>query len=475
MKTRIQCALIAGGRSTRMGADKAFLDWKGRPIFAVQLEKLFDLGADSEPSVLLSANAAQPFPDFMDNVRVIRDSTPDLGPLGAIRDSLATCQETGGEFLLVLGVDLPSMTTDFLQELVDTVIATGKGVVPKIDDRWDPLAAVFPVSTLPLAEAKIAEDQLSLQRFCDRAEAEGHITAMTRVDPDLFTNVNTREEYERIQQGQFDHPTLLNRYQKGKGFQEVHDRLAAEEPLEIRIEGKSVAVMMRTPGHDDELAAGFLLTESAISSADDILEISKCRDITEPDAAGNLLDVKLAPNHRADLDALTRHVFTSSSCGICGKATIDSVFQQFPPIPESDFSVSPTILLSLSDKLREAQDTFEKTGGLHASALFDAAGNLQLLREDVGRHNALDKVIGRSLLDGKLPLSGSILLVSGRISFELIQKALAARIPLIAGISAPSSLAVEFAKKSGQTLVGFLRERGFNVYAHSHRILNPES
>ncbi|MCL4104630.1 UNVERIFIED_CONTAM: hypothetical protein GTU68_004584 [Idotea baltica] len=233
--------------------------------------------------------------------------------------------------------------------------------------------------------------------------------------------------------------------------------------------------MMRTPGHDDELTAGFLLTESVIKSGDEIFEISACPDV-DPEGIGNTIQAKLTLGHSVDLDSLTRHVFTSSSCGVCGKATIDSVFQQYDPIPaESGGVVSENVLLSLSGTLRADQETFDRTGGLHATAIFDRDGNLQWLREDVGRHNALDKVIGRAVLDGKIPLSDSILLVSGRISFELMQKALAAGIPIVAGISAPSSLAVEVAKESGQTLVGFLRERSFNVYANAFRVQKSES
>lgn len=452
-----------------MGEDKAFLEWKGRPLFAVQLEKLFAVLPDSE--VRLSANTDQAFPQFMEQVRIVRDSEPDLGPLGALRDCLAASKEA--DLLLVLAVDLPALPPSFLQSLVERAKRSGRGAVVKREGRWEPMAAVFPLSALPLAESRIAEGNLSMQRFCDRAEAERLIEEFNQFEPDWFANANTPEEFARMQQGQFDRPTLLHRYRRESGFVESDDRLAAEEPLEIRVEGKSVAVMMRTPGHDEELAAGFLLTEKVICSPDDLFEISRCRDIEDPDAAGNVVDVKLAPNHQADLDSLTRHVFTSSSCGVCGKATIESVFQEFPPI-DSALSLSPSRLLEMPDALRKAQETFEKTGGLHASALFDNEGNLHLLREDVGRHNALDKVIGRSLLDGQIPLTDRVLLVSGRISFELIQKALAAGIPLIAGISAPSSLAVEFAKASGQTLVGFLRERGFNLYSGEHRILKTE-
>jgi FdhD protein len=200
----------------------------------------------------------------------------------------------------------------------------------------------------------------------------------------------------------------LDRFKAGKGFAAVEDFVAAEEPLEIRIEDRSIAVMMRTPGHDDELTAGFLLTESVIKSGDEIFEISACPDV-DPEGIGNTIQAKLAPGHSVDLESLTRHVFTSSSCGVCGKATIDSIFQQYDSIPaETGGVVSEKVLLSLSGTLRAAQETFDRTGGLHASAIFDREGNLQWLREDVGRHNALDKVIGRAVLDGKIPLSNSI-------------------------------------------------------------------
>ncbi|MFT5468069.1 MAG: FdhD protein [Verrucomicrobiales bacterium] len=250
--------------------------------------------------------------------------------------------------------------------------------------------------------------------------------------------------------------------------QKQADVLAVEEPLEIRVEGKSVAVVMRTPGHDQELVAGFLRTEGVVESADDFFEISPCQS-AEGAAEGNVIEVLLRNPDPQLLEKLTRHVFSASSCGICGKATIESVFVNFPSV-ESGLRVSSEVLLGLPDKLRSAQENFGQTGGLHASALFDSTGQMELLREDVGRHNALDKVIGSSILNQQLLLSDRILLVSGRISFELMQKALAGGIPVVAGISAPSSLAVEFAEESGQTLVGFLRPNGFNVYANAEKI-----
>lgn len=245
------------------------------------------------------------------------------------------------------------------------------------------------------------------------------------------------------------------------------DETAREEPLEIRVEGRSVAVVMRTPGHDEELTAGFLVTEGVVQKPRDILEITQCPVTTE--SKGNVVDVLLG-GAVVQWESLTRHVFSASSCGLCGKTSIDSVFQKFPAT-SMDWSVPAEMLWTLPDKLREAQETFSKTGGLHASAIFDREGNLVVLREDVGRHNALDKVLGYCLLQGMLPLKEHILLVSGRVSFEIIQKALAGGIGLVAAISAPSSLAVEFAGDAGQTLVGFLRSGTLNVYTHPERLI----
>lgn len=241
------------------------------------------------------------------------------------------------------------------------------------------------------------------------------------------------------------------------------DAIAAEEPLEIRVGGHSVAVVMRTPGHDRDLAAGFLVTEGIIRRREEILDLIYCRnDGGQPEE--NVLDVIMAPGAIVDLAKLTRHVFTSSSCGICSKASIEAVRAQFPPVPEP-LAARRAVLAALPEKLRAAQAAFAATGGLHASALFTAAGELQVVREDVGRHNALDKVVGHAFFAERLPLAGTVLLVSGRVSFEIMQKALVAGIPAVAAISAPTSAAVEFARASGQLLVGFLRGERMNVYA----------
>lgn len=243
------------------------------------------------------------------------------------------------------------------------------------------------------------------------------------------------------------------------------DLLAVEEPLEIRVRGRAISVTMRTPGHDDELAAGFLLTEGVIAGAADILVMEPCAR----NEFDNVINVTLAPDVHVDFESLTRHVFAGSSCGLCGKATIDAITRRLPAARPGPV-VAATIILKLPEQLRAAQETFAHTGGLHAAGLCSAEGELLIVREDIGRHNAVDKVIGRALLDQQLPLDKHILLVSGRASFEIMQKALAAGIAIVAAVSAPSSLAVDFAQDSKQTLIGFLRDGRMNVYTHPDRV-----
>lgn len=234
------------------------------------------------------------------------------------------------------------------------------------------------------------------------------------------------------------------------------DRVVVEEPLQIVVDGHPVAVTMRTPGHDDELALGFLLTEGVIRSTGDVRKI-------DTESRDNHALVFLADGVEIDLARLTRHVFSASSCGLCGKATIDAVTSCRPPLPDGP-AISPEVLLAAPDQLAAAQVVFARTGGLHGAGIFGADGTMHVVREDIGRHNAVDKVLGYALRAG-LNLSDCFLLVSGRVSFEIMQKALAGGIPLVAAISAPSSLAVEFARRSNQTLVAFLRPPRFRVYA----------
>jgi FdhD protein len=255
------------------------------------------------------------------------------------------------------------------------------------------------------------------------------------------------------------------------------DFVAAEEPLGIRVNGTALTVTMRTPGDDIELAAGFLAGEAVIRSAADISEIKLCDGTTcghgDHDEMGNIADVTLAPGVIVAASA-HRSFMTTSACGICGKTSIQDICALPDKALEADPACfSAAVLATLPDRLREAQRVFARTGGLHAAALFTADGELLIVREDVGRHNAVDKVIGWALLADRLPLAGHVLLVSGRASFELVQKAVLAGIPLLAAISAPSSLAVDLAGEAGLTLVGFLRGPSMNVYAGAHRLVDP--
>jgi FdhD protein len=247
------------------------------------------------------------------------------------------------------------------------------------------------------------------------------------------------------------------------------DAVAREEPLEIQLGGASLAVIMRTPGHDEELATGFLVTERVVASLEQIASVRHCSRARDPEAAGNVVRAVLADGVRVDLEALRRNLYASSSCGICGKASIDQALAAAPPLSDSA-RFAPDFFYALPAQLAAAQAGFAETGGLHGAALFSGDGALVVAREDVGRHNAVDKVVGFALRAGRLPLRGHVLLVSGRISYEIAQKALAARIPVVAAVSAPSSLAVDLATRAGVTLVAFLRGRNFNVYGERARV-----
>jgi FdhD protein len=250
---------------------------------------------------------------------------------------------------------------------------------------------------------------------------------------------------------------------------ECLDYLAVEEPLEIRLGGINLSVTMRTPGDDEELVAGFLFSEGIIASADDIDVIARYRGPDGDPDDGNVMNVLLKGDMRVAKDRLRRNFVASSSCGLCGKATIDAIRATLPPV-QSDLVISVDRLNRLGAVMHDAQSTFEKTGGLHAAGLFDADARMIVLREDIGRHNAVDKVIGHRVLARSMPLDRHVLMVSGRVSFEILQKALTARIPVIVAVSAPSSMAVQMALAADMTLIGFARNGGFNLYAGAHRV-----
>ena len=275
------------------------------------------------------------------------------------------------------------------------------------------------------------------------------------LDPERVMNVRVTHWKEHVQEQREDHVTV-------------------EEPFEVRVNHRSLAIIMRTPGHDRELAMGFLFTERVIHQADDVHAIEDAIDDDGLPLA-NVVNVHLHPNEKQDsltfVDKFERHFAVSASCGLCGKNSIDDLMLTAPSLKEEDLRISTSCIYELTRQLRTGQDVFTHTGGLHAAGLFTSTGELCLLREDVGRHNAVDKIIGHGLLHNTFPYSRHILVVSGRTSYEIIQKALLARIPCIAAISAPSSLAVELAHQGGITLIGFLRDHAMNVYTHPERIV----
>jgi FdhD protein len=256
----------------------------------------------------------------------------------------------------------------------------------------------------------------------------------------------------------------------GAALTRVHDVVAREEPLEIRIAGVPISVVMRTPGHDLELARGFAITERIVEDPRHVIAVRHCDRVDDPDAEDNIVQIFLAPEVDVDLQRLRRNIFTTSSCGVCGKASIDVAMGVAPPLT-CGWTIPIDVVRALPDRLREGQHLFDRTGGLHGAALFDRAGAVLAVREDVGRHNAVDKLVGWAAQNLAWPPADHVLAVSGRVSFEIVQKAIAARIAVIVAVSAPSSLAIELADKSGVTLVAFVRSDRAGVYTHAHRVV----
>ncbi len=436
-----------------MGRDKAFINIAGVPLWRKQLDTLERTG----PAKIFIAGPshAEWIAAGYDIVSDVRDAA---GPLAGI---VSAMRRTTTALLLVLAVDLPQMTAEYLRRLVGAS-SERAGIVPTRKNRFEPLAATYPIEALAIAERHLLVGNYSVQEFAAECIREELLLKrpISPTESQLFLNANTPADLALAQ----CETRPVMRYAVAREAVEQPDEIAAEAPLEIRVEGHSVAVVMRTPGHDRELAAGFLVTENLVRSPADVFDITQCGA-----SEGEVVKVTLTNPATFDAAKLTRHVFSSSSCGVCSKATIDAVRQSFPAI-EDECCVAAGTLLGLPDALRAAQATFNRTGGLHACALFDLQGNLVALREDVGRHNAVDKVIGEQLLAGRVPLVDHILQVSGRSSFEIVQKAAVAGIPVVSSVSAPSSLAVEAAERFGMTLVGFVRDGRCNVYTHPERV-----
>lgn len=280
----------------------------------------------------------------------------------------------------------------------------------------------------------------------------------------MMDSVNSKAEHAQPPQRSIA-ITSVQEWEDG-ATKRVQDYLAVEEPLEIRIGDVPISVTMRTPGQDLELAAGFLFTEGIISDRGQLRKLEPVASVI----AGNTVTAELEENGSVTSERLQRNFFAASSCGVCGKATIESIRVRGIQGPNRDFRINAELLCNLPEKLRESQAVFGRTGGLHAAAAFSAFGELLVLREDIGRHNAVDKVVGWALMNDRIPLSDCVLMVSGRGGFEIVQKALVAGIPVLASVSAPSSLAVQMARELGMTLVGFLRGRRFVIYSGESRI-----
>jgi len=419
--------LLVGGDSSRFGSPKA-LALVGGETLAERTWRLLDAFPHRLAGGKQSDGLELPFD-------VVDDATDVRAPLAGL---VAGLRASPTEVAVVVPVDCPGLTVDALDTLAG---ACRDAAVP----QTGPLPGAYRRTALPVLERRLADGRLKLRDALSELD-----TAEVRLPEDVLVNVNTRDDLPPYATARVDvvrHP----------GAQRESDLVAAEEPLELRIAGEPVAVTMRTPGHDEELALGFAVGEG----------LDPVRAALPADLAANVVDLEV----RAwDPDRLRRHFYTSSSCGVCGKGALEAVAVQSTRVA-STLHVPASLVASLPDRLREAQPAFDRTGGLHATGVFAAGGALLCVREDVGRHNALDKAVGWAFTQGLLPLAGSLLCVSGRLSFELVQKAAAAGCPLLVGVGAPSSLAVELAAAQGVTLCGWARRGRVTVYSGPERVI----
>jgi FdhD protein len=462
----LTAVLLVGGESRRMGADKATLMIDGKLLWLRQLDTLRNLHPDE---LLISARVRPAWSPA--DIEVVLDEPQSQGPLSGLTAALKRMRST---HLLALAIDLPEMTSGHLAKLWQ-LARPGVGVIPQWGRYFEPLAAIYPATAVSIAASALAAGRLSLQSLIENL-LEQHETCIYPISVDersFYRNINSRDDLNRHDGARMKAPersielTQVTEWEDGR-VRSLQDSLAAEEPLEIRVDGFPMAVTMRTPGHDLELAAGFLLTEGIIKSQE---QISSIRAVTpENSVKSNRVEVELK-DATFDHEELRRNFFAASSCGVCGKASINAIRLRGLPQPERGFRIDPEILCRLPEALRSKQEVFSQTGGLHAAALFDETGQLIVLREDIGRHNAVDKIAGWALQNGRLPLSQRVMLVSGRGGFEIAQKAVAMGIPILASVSAPSSLAVKLARELGLTLVGFLRGSRFIVYSCEFRCL----
>jgi FdhD protein len=425
---RVTGVLLVGGESRRFGTPKA-LARIGDESLAERAWRVLGEACDDRLAVGKAADSLRlPFPVADDGIEV---RAPLAGVVAGLRASRT-------DVSVFLPVDCPHMTAAGLRKL-------GERCADAAVPPTGPLPGAYAKRALPALERRLGEGRLALR------DALRDLDARTvELDAAELVNVNRPEDLVP------PYATARVDVLRVPAGEDV-DRVAVEEPLELRADGEALAVTMRTPGHDEELALGFFRSEGIPARGARI----------PPDLAANVVDVDVGS---ADLSRLRRNFYTSSSCGVCGKGALEAV-EVYAPTIESGLRISAAVVSALPDRLRATQAAFAVTGGLHATGLFTPEGDLLCLREDVGRHNAMDKVIGWALREGRLPLSDSVLCVSGRISFELVQKAAVAGCPVVVAVGAPSSLAVELARDRGMTLCGFVRGETLNVYCGRERIL----
>ncbi len=427
--------LLVGGRSARFGSPKALARFDGETLG----ERAWALLGETCARRIAVGKAADELPLPFE---LLDDGIGVRAPLAGL---VAGLRAAPTDLCVVVPVDCPAFTPAAVHSLV-----AAAGDVDVVVSQTGPLPGVYRRTALPVLERRLAAGELRLR------DALSELRVAEIVLPEeLLLNVNTRHDLSQAPKAP-PYATARVTVVRVPGAEEL-DLVAVEEPLELRIDGEPVAITMRTPGHDEELALGFALGEG----------LGPIAAALPADLAANTVEL-----HVRDFDAerLRRHFYTSSSCGVCGKGALAAVAVTAPPVT-SELRVSAGVLASMPDRLRAAQPAFALTGGLHGAGLFDPAGETLCVREDVGRHNALDKVIGWALRAGLVPLGGLVLCVSGRLSFELVQKAACASSPILVGVGAPSSLAVQLAEEQRITLCGFARGGHLNVYAHPHRVL----
>lgn len=468
--------VLVGGRSTRMGRPKADLKVGDRTL----VEHVVDsLRAHVDAVALGGAWGAPQHPqhETLKLAAEIQDVWPDAGPVGALVSAILWARDHQYDHVALTSCDWWEFRGEWFERLPDGVHSAFFG---GDDARWHPMVSKWHVASFPFDAPPTQPDRpdrvMGLWRLLDHVDA-------TKVEPPndfrRAFSINTPEDLRRAESlaARAAHRSTtsvtITRWRAG-AWTEAPDVVSVEEPLEIRLgydgvggrKQQSVSITMRTPGDDFSLAAGFLFSENILRHSADVAEIVWCNEGKNP----NVVRVELAVGVKPDLLKLQRHVYTTSSCGVCGKTSLEALSMQgFAPVTR-EVVVTPEVLCGLPAALRAAQADFDQTGGLHAVGEFGVDGTLWGLAEDVGRHNAMDKLIGRHVRAGRSQWQGDVLMLSGRASFELLQKAVSLGAPIVAAVGAPSSLAIELAAQFGVTLVGFLRGGAFNVYTHAHRV-----